>query len=290
MVAERAGVPLTNLDKDLWPGSGVTKQQLVDYFDAVRHALLPHLRDRPLSVIRFHGGDDRGFFQKDLPKYAPEWVKSVRMYAPSAKRHVRYPLCNDRRTLLWFANQRAVELHAALSRRDKHERPTDLVLDIDPPPGQFARAVEVASEVRGVLDDLGLSAHLKTTGAKGLHVVVPLRRRHTFDEVRAASLGVARRAGERAPRLITTEISKKKRGGRVLIDWTRSQPAQTLIAPFSPRGRPGLPVSFPVSWEEVPNIDPRDFTIANVPELVRDRDPWTEMRPAPQSLPRELMD
>ena len=288
-MTERAGVKLTNVEKELWPGSGVIKQQLVDYFDAVRHALLPHLRDRPLSVIRFHGEDDRGFFQKDLPKYAPEWVKSVRMYAPSAKRHVRYPLCNDRRTLLWFANQRAVELHAALSRRDKHERPTDLVLDIDPPPDGFPRAVEVAGVVRDVLDEVGLSAHVKTTGAKGLHIIVPLRRRHTFDDVRAASLRIASLAEDRAPRLVTKEISKKKRGGRVLIDWTRSQPAQTLIAPLSPRGRPGLPVSFPVSWEELESVDPRDFTIENVPDLVGERDPWTEMRPAPQTLPRQLL-
>ncbi len=278
----------TNLEKELWPGSGVSKAQLVEYLDAVRHALLPHLRDRPLSVIRFHGDDNRGFFQKDLPKYAPSWVKSVRMYAPSAKRHVRYPLCNDRRTLLWFANQRAVELHAALSRRDKPDRPTDLVLDVDPPPDSFRRAVEVARIVREVLDDLELAAHVKTTGGKGVHVVVPLRRRHTFDDVRAASLDVARRAEERAPDLLTTEISKRKRGGRVLIDWTRSQPAQTLIAAFSPRGRPGLPVSFPVAWDDLSSVDPRDFTIATVPPMVGDGDPWTELRPPPQSLPRTL--
>ncbi len=282
------GVRFTNLEKPLWPASGVAKGQLVEYFDAVRHALLPHLRDRPLSVIRFHGEDDSGFFQKDLPKYAPPWVKSVRMYAPSAKRHVRYPVCNDRRTLLWFANQRAVELHAALARRDKPDRPTDLVLDIDPPPDAFERAVDVAAIVRDVLDDLGLEAHVKTTGAKGLHVVVPLRRRHTFDDVRTASLAVASRAAERAPDLVTTEISKRKRGGRVLIDWTRSQPAQTLIAPLSPRGRPGLPVSFPVRWDDLSSVDPRDFTISKVPAIVGDSDPWAELTPPPQSLPRTL--
>ena len=285
----RAGVRFTNLEKELWPGSGVSKGELVEYLDAVRHAVLPHLRDRPLSVIRFHGEDDRGFFQKDLPKYAPDWVKSVRMYAPSAKRHVRYPLCNDRRTLLWFANQRAVELHAALSRRDKHDRPTDLVLDIDPPPDQFHRAVEVAVVIREILEELELTAHVKTTGGKGLHVVVPLRRRHSFDEVRAASLAVASRAEERAPDLVTTEISKKKRGGRVLIDWTRSQPAQTLIAPYSPRGRPGLPVSFPVGWDDLGGVDPRDFTISTVPKMVGDADPWNELSPPRQSLSRTLI-
>ncbi|HWC31840.1 MAG TPA: non-homologous end-joining DNA ligase [Actinomycetota bacterium] len=281
-------VRFTNLEKELWPKSGVSKGELVAYLDAVRHAVLPHLRERPLSVIRFHGEDDRGFFQKDLPKYAPDWVKSVRMYAPSAKRHVRYPLCNDRRTLLWFANQRAVELHAALARRDKPDRPTDLVLDIDPPAGAFDRAAEVARLLRAVLADLGLAARLKTSGGKGLHVIVPLRRTHTFDDVRAASLAVAHRAEQRAPDLVTTEISKKKRGGRVLIDWTRSQPAQTLIAPLSPRGRPGLPVSFPVAWDELSSVDPRDFTIATVPRIVGDGDPWTELSPPPQSLPRTL--
>src|SRR5215475_7992897 len=161
---ERCGVPLTNLDQPLFDGADATKRDLVDYLDGVRDRIIPVLEDRPLSVIRVHRGQD-AFMQKNVPKYTPEWIRTVRMRAESAKRDVTYALCNDRRTLLWFANQRAVEYHPALVQADRPDRITHLVLDLDPPDGAFEMAVRTARVVRQALADVGLRGAVKTSGA-----------------------------------------------------------------------------------------------------------------------------
>src|SRR3954470_23232555 len=175
---ERVGVALTNLDQPLFDGAGATKRDLVEYLDAVRDRILPVLADRPLSVIRVHRGQD-AFMQKNVPKYAPDWVRTVRLWAEASKREVAYALCDDRRTLLWFANQRAVEYHPTLGRADHLDRVTHLVLDLDPPEGDdprtgFRMAVQVALLVRGALAAAGLQGAVKTSGAKGVHVFVPV--------------------------------------------------------------------------------------------------------------------
>src|SRR5215216_413801 len=170
----RDGVSLTNLDEPLFEGADATKRDLLDYLDGVRDRIIPELADRPLSVIRVHRGQE-AFMQKNVPKYTPDWVRTVQFWAESSKRDVRYALCNDRRTLLWFANQRAVEYHPALVTVDRPDRITHLVLDLDPPEGDaFARAVDVAHLVRQALADVGLAGAVKTSGAKGLHIFVPV--------------------------------------------------------------------------------------------------------------------
>ncbi len=174
----REGVPLTNLDQPLFDGAGATKRDLVEYLDAVRDRILPVLEDRPLSVIRVHRGQE-AFMQKNVPKYTPDWVRTVQWWAEASKRNVSYALCNDRRTLLWFANQRAIEYHPALVRVDRPDRITHLVLDLDPPEADaFAMAVRAAHAVRQALTDVGLTGAVKTSGAKGLHVFVPIDTRH----------------------------------------------------------------------------------------------------------------
>src|ERR1700730_9522989 len=163
----RDGVPLTNLDQPLFDGAEATKRNLVDYLDAVRGCIIPELRDRPLSVMRVLRGQ-APFMQKNVPKYTPPWVPTVSLWAETSRREVSYALCNDRRTLLWFANQRAVEYHPTLIRADRWDRPTHLVLDIDPPlPDMFPLAVRAAQLVRQVLADVGLAGAVKTSGAKG---------------------------------------------------------------------------------------------------------------------------
>src|SRR3712207_2040484 len=170
----RDGVSLTNLDQPLFEGADATKRDLVDYLDGVSDRLVPELEDRPLSVIRVHRGQE-AFMQKNVPKYTPEWVRTVRLWAEASKRDVAYALCNDRRTLLWFANQRAVEYHPALVRADRPDHMTHLVLDLDPPPGDgFRAAVQAALLVRTALADVGLEGAVKTSGAKGVHVFVPI--------------------------------------------------------------------------------------------------------------------
>src|SRR5213594_121371 len=196
----RDQVSLTNLDRPLFDGADATKRDLVDYLDAVRDRIIPVLEDRPLSVIRVHRGQE-AFMQKNVPKYTPSWVRTVRYWAETSKRDVSYALCNDRRTLLWFANQRAVEYHPTLVRADRPDRITHLVLDLDPPDGasSFASAVAAAHLVRRALDDLDLAGAVKTSGAKGVHVFVPIDDKSTLEEAAFATRAIAERAAALDP-------------------------------------------------------------------------------------------
>jgi bifunctional non-homologous end joining protein LigD len=282
------GVSFTNLDTPLFDGAGATKRQLVEYLDAVGDRIVAELRDRPLSVIRVTRGQ-AAFMQKNVPRYTPPWVRTVQLWAETSQREVAYALCDDRRTLLWFANQRAVEYHPALVRAERPGEPTHLVLDIDPPfAGGFAAGVRAALLVREVLSELGLTGALKTSGSKGVHVFVPVANAG-FDEVAAAARAVAARAERLDPALATTAFLKDERGGKVFLDATRVGWA-TVVAAYSPRVRPGVPVSFPVAWDDLGRVTPQDFTIHTAPALLAGRDPWREAMPAPQTLPPELID
>jgi bifunctional non-homologous end joining protein LigD len=284
-----AGVPLTNLDQPLFEGADATKRDLVDYLDAVHTRLLRELVERPLSVVRVRVGQEP-FMQKNVPKYAPEWVKTYSYWAESSQREVHYALCDDRRSLIWFANQRAVEYHPTLARVPHLDRATHLVLDLDPPEGSdsFGAAVHGALLVRQALADLGLAGAVKTSGAKGVHVFVPISTDIEMPDAAAATRAIAARAERVDPTVATTAYIKADRGGKVFIDSTRAGGA-TVVATYSPRVRPGAPVSFPVSWDELANVSPRDFTIRNAAELLGDRDPWAEALPEPQDLPADLV-
>ena len=285
---ERDGVELTNLDQPLFDGAGATKGELVDYLDAVHERILPVLRDRPLSVIRVTRGQ-APFMQKNLPSYTPEWVATLPLWAEASKRTVTYALCNDRRTLLWFANQRAVEYHPTLALADRLDRATHLVLDLDPPEGDgFAAAVAAAHLVRQALADVGLAGAVKTSGAKGVHVFVPIERRLEMEDAAAATRAIARRAEQLDPAIATTAFLKADRGGKVFVDATRTGGA-TVVAAYSPRARPGVPVSFPVDWDELDDVRPGDFTIHTAPDLLQAGDPWAERMPAPQRVPADLI-
>jgi bifunctional non-homologous end joining protein LigD len=283
---ERDGVTLTNLDQELFPGAGATKRDLIDYLDAVRDRFLPVLRDRPLSVIRVLRGQDK-FMQKNLPKYTPDWVPRTNVWAEASHREVSYALCNDRRTLLWFGNQRAVEYHPALMLADRHH-PTHLIMDLDPPEGDgFAAAVAAARLVRRALADAGLAGAVKTSGAKGVHVFVPLVATDVAD-VAAATRAIAARAECLDPGLATTAFIREDRHGKVFLDSTRAGGA-TVVAAYSPRVRPGVPVSFPVPWDGLDDITPADFTVRTAPALLGDTDPWADALPEPQKLDPNLI-
>jgi len=285
---ERDGVPLTNLDQPLFDGAGATKRDLVDYLDAVSDRILPELRERPLSVIRVRPGQP-AFMQKNVPKYTPEWVSTLRLWAEASKREVAYALCNDRRTLLWFANQRAVEYHPTLVRRDRLDRATHLVLDLDPPEGSgFPVVVAAARLVRQVLTDAGLESGVKTSGAKGLHVIVPIDDDATLEAAAAATRAIASRAAALDPSLATVEFMKENRGGKVFVDSTRVGGA-TVVAAYSPRVRPGTPVSYPVGWAALDDVVPSDFTVHTAIERLGESDPWAGQLPDAQHLPDELV-
>ncbi|OLF11270.1 DNA polymerase domain-containing protein [Actinophytocola xanthii] len=287
----RDGVALTNLDQDLFDGAGATKRDLVDYLDAVSDRILPGLRDRPLSVMRVRPGQ-APFMQKNVPKYTPDWVRTVDVWAEASRRTISYALCDDRRTLVWFANQRAVEYHATLFRAEHMPHPTHLVLDLDPPEGQLPdglrAAVEAAKLVRAALAELGLAGALKTSGAKGVHVFVPVDPATAPEDAAAATRAIAARAARLDPSVATTAYIKSDREDKVFVDSTRAHGA-TVIAAYSPRLRPGVPVSFPVAWADADEVHPSDFTIRTAPALLGDRDPWAEALPDPQRLPDDLV-
>ena len=286
----RDGVSLTNLDQPLFDGAGATKRDLVEYLDAVSDRIIPVLEGRPLSVIRVHRGQE-AFMQKNVPKYTPEWVPTVRFWAETSKRNVSYALCDDRRTLLWFANQRAVEYHPTLVRANRPDRITHLVLDLDPPANgdSFTMAVRAAHLVRQALADVGLEGAVKTSGAKGVHVFVPIDDQAPPEDSAAATRAIAARAERLDPGIATTAFVKEDRGGKVFVDSTRSGGA-TVISAYSPRVRPGTPVSFPVAWDDLDDVTPADFTVHTAPGLLGDGDPWAERMPDPQALSAALVE
>ena len=285
---ERDGVKLTNLDQPLFDGAGATKRDLVEYLDAVADRILPVLADRPLSVVRVHRGQE-AFMQKNVPKYTPDWVRTTSFWAETSKRNVRYALCNDRRTLLWFANQRAVEYHPTLVPAEHLDRPTHMVLDLDPPEGSdFGAVVAVAHLVRQALADLGLAGAVKSSGAKGLHVFVPIGPDVPTEDSAAATRAVAARAAGLGPSIATTAFIREDRAGKVFVDPTRAGGA-TVIAAYSPRVRPGTPVSFPVAWDDLDGVAPSDFTVHTAVERLGDADPWAEHMPPTQTLPPDLV-
>jgi bifunctional non-homologous end joining protein LigD len=284
---ERDGVQLTHLDQELFDGAGATKRDLVDYLDAVAGQLVPQLTDRPLSVIRVRPGQEP-FMQKNVPKYTPSWVKTISLWAESSHREVSYALCNDRRTLLWLANQRAVEYHPMLVTAGNWQHPDFLVLDLDPPSGEaFGLAVQAAFLIREALGGVGLAGAVKTSGAKGLHVIVPLQAGTGMADAAAATRAIAVRAERIDPELATTAFIREDRGGKVFLDSTRSGGA-TVVSVYSPRVRPGTPVSFPVRWEDLESVSPADFTVRTAAgQLHGDR--WTSLLPAAQELPAGLV-
>ncbi|SET63418.1 DNA ligase D, polymerase domain-containing protein [Nonomuraea wenchangensis] len=283
----REGVTLTNLDQPLFDGAEATKRDLVDYLDAVADRLVPVLRDRALSVVRVRPGQEP-FMQKNLPKYAPPWIERVSVWADSSRRQVTYALGNDRRTLIWFGNQRAVEFHPALFVGDHF---THLVLDLDPPEGaeSFGLAVRAAFLVRQALADAGLAGAVKTSGAKGVHVFVPVEPGIPMADLAAATRAIGARAERVDPGLATTAFIREDRAGKVFIDSTRAGGA-TVVAAYSPRIRPGVPVSFPVPWSDLDRVTPRDFTIRTAAALVEKSDPWAGEMPEPQRLPAGLVE
>ena len=281
---ERDGVRLTSLDQPLGDDLDVTKGDLVDYLDAVADRLVPLLAGRPLSVKRVRPGQ-APFIQRNVSKGAPDWVRTVPVWSEGFRREIAQVLCDDRRTLLWLANQRAVEFHVPFFRVGDSE-PTGLVLDLDPPEGaDFSTVVRAARLVRRALEDSGLTGAVKTSGSKGLHVVVPVRGA-PFEDVAAATRALAARTERLDPELATTAYLKDDRHGRVFVDSTRSGQG-TIVAAYSPRIRPALPVSAPVGWDALDDVAPTDFTVRSA--VARFPVEWAAVLPEPQALPGDLV-
>lgn len=274
---------LTSPDKVLWPTPGFTKRDLCDYYTAVADRLLPHLAGRPLTLKRHNAGvHEEGFLQKNLPDSAPDFVGRYRVWTETSRREVAYALADDADDLRWFAQQNAVELHPWFSRVDRPDRADLLAFDLDPGEGS-PPVTRAARWLREVLDELGLQSLVKTSGKRGLHLYVPVERRYTFGELRGFALAVCRACADRHRDDLTVEMRKADRGARLLLDWSRAGPAQTLVAAWSPRAHPAGTVSTPLAWDEVEEgLDPTAFTLATAPG----RPDWWADPPAPQRIER----
>jgi bifunctional non-homologous end joining protein LigD len=283
MVADSPAPRLTSPERVLWPAAGVTKADLWRYLERVADRMLPHLKGRPLTLLRCpRGVEAEGFLQKNLPESAPTWLPRHEQWTPSSRRTVAYALAERVDDLRWMANQSAVEYHEMLVRADRDDRPDLLVFDLDPGE-QGPRAPLAAHWLRDVLEELGLESAVKTSGKSGLHLVVPIERRYDFSRARAFGLATARACADRHPEHLTIAMRKADRNGRLLLDWSRNGAAQTMVAPWSPRATPTATVSMPLGWDEVTDdLDPGAFTIATAPQRP---DAWRRL-PPPQRLER----
>jgi bifunctional non-homologous end joining protein LigD len=256
-------IKLTNLEKVLFPEDGYTKADLVRYYTEVSPYLVPWLRDRPLTLKPFPDGiHGTHFYQKNKPGFTPEWIKS---WTDPREPENAYVLANDMATLVWMANYTAIEIHPRLARADDPEKPDNVMIDLDPAEGATWDDVkEVAHAVKGVLDDLGVVGFPKTTGSRGIHVLVPIARRYTFEESRAFALRVGQIAREKLPKLVTLEFSKAKRRG-IYIDYLQNTRAKSTAGPYSVRPIRRAPVSAPLRWEEIASLGrPDAFTMINM--------------------------
>jgi bifunctional non-homologous end joining protein LigD len=280
-------IACTNVDRVLFPDDGITKGDVIAYYHAVAEVMMPELRRRPLSVVRFTKGIAQGgFFQKHRQKHYPAWIESVTL---GAKTRVDYPLCDSPAALVYFANQGAIEFHIWTSRAEAPDRPDLFVFDLDPPEGRFDLARRTALTLRDLFGELDLPAFVKTTGGKGLHVVAPLDGRATFDAVAALASRISQRLCAARPADLTVELYKKDRKDRLFLDTMRNAPGATIAAAYSVRGRPGAPVSTPLAWREVEDaaLAPGGFTLRDVPRrLDRLGDPWARLRAQPGSIDR----
>jgi bifunctional non-homologous end joining protein LigD len=265
---------LSNLDKVFFPKEGITKGDLIAYYRAIAPVLVPHLENRPFTMVRWPDGIEAGrFFQKDAPSHMPEWIPTYRALvstreSPRRKRWVSFPLVNDELALLWMVNMGCIDMNAWYSRVDKPDRPDFVLFDLDPSPDVgIAETVQVALLVKQALDAFGLIGFPKTSSAEGMHVLVPVERRYTYDDTRQFAEIVAGAIARTNRGLATTEWTKSKRRG-VLIDANQNGEGKTIASVYSVRPRPGAPVSTPLRWQEVnERLDPLSFTM----DVVRER-------------------
>jgi bifunctional non-homologous end joining protein LigD len=263
---------LSNLDKVMYPAVGFTKGQVIDYYTRVAPALLPHLRDRPLTLKRYPNGVDGGhFYEKQCPSHRPEWVRSERIQMSS--KAIDFCVCDDLPTLVWLANLADLELHPSLSLVDDVDRPTVMAFDLDPgPPAGLAECCEVAFLLRETLSQIGLESFAKTSGSKGIQVYVPLNVEGVdYDHgTKALSHALARHLEAQHPKLIVSQQRKDLRQGKVLIDWSQNDESKTTVCVYSLRARERPTVSTPLRWEELEEPDALVFEASDVLERVEE--------------------
>jgi bifunctional non-homologous end joining protein LigD len=272
-------VSLKNLDKTLYPEIKVTKAQVIEHYIRLAPTILPIISDRPLVLTRYPDGVDHkkvSFYEKNAPEGTPKWVKTKTIYSTASKRDVAYIVCNDLDTLIWLANLAALEIHMPFSKVNDLDKPDLLFFDVDPePPATLSDAADVALSLKDKLLELGLTPFVKTSGKKGLHVVIPIVPDHSFEKTRAFvhSLGIEL---AKENDLVVSEFKDTKKPGKVFADYLQNSPMRTMVIPYSLRSTPNATVSTPLEWSEVKKgINPSDYTISNV--IQRVSNPWKDI-------------
>jgi bifunctional non-homologous end joining protein LigD len=280
-------IEISHEDKVFFPKAKITKGDVIHYFRRVARVMLPHVRERPLAMHRHPDGiEGEGFFQKDVPDYFPDWIKRVTTPRKEGGK-IDNVVCNNAATLVYLANQACITPHVWLSRRDKLDCPDQLIFDLDPPARKFALVRFAAKTLHDFFDELGLRVFVKTTGSRGLHVMVPLDRKQDFDSVRRFAQDVARVLAHRHPKHLTVEPRKNKRRGRLFLDTARNSYAQHAVAPYAVRAIEGAPIATPLGWNEVRDskLNAQRFDIKNIfQRLSQKPDPWKNLRRSARSL------
>jgi bifunctional non-homologous end joining protein LigD len=273
-------------DRVVFPRDGITKGAVLEYYRRIAPYMIPHVRKRRLTMQRFQPNIDAPpIFQKDMPEHFPDWVPRVEV--PKHGGTVTHIVCDNAETLVYIANQGCLTPHVGLQRVDKNEYPDQMIFDLDPTADDFSVVRDVAFKMREMLSSLGLIPFVKTTGSRGLHVVIPLDRKLPFDEVRAIAHAIAEEMAKRNPDLVTTELLKKNRHGRLFLDTNRNGTAQTAVPAFAIRAKDGAPVAMPITWKELEDsqLDAQTWKIRNAVERMQSiEDPWQGFSKAVRSL------
>ena len=273
---------LKNLDKCFYPDVGVTKAHVIEYYVTLAPKILPVIQDRPLVLTRYPDGikdsqlGKTSFFEKNAPEGTPSWVKLYPIYSPTSKRDVNYILCNDLDTLIWLANLAALEIHMPFSTIHEVKKPDLLFFDVDPePPATLSDAADVALQLKDRLLAMGLTPFIKTSGKKGLHVVIPIEPEHSFEATRAFVHQIGIELAKNSD-LIVSEFKDTKKPGKVFTDYLQNSPMRTMVIPYSLRPTPEATVSTPLEWSEVQKgLNPTDYTLFSVSK--RTSNPWKEI-------------
>ena len=277
-------VEFTNLEKVLYPASGVTKAQVIEYYIKMAPKMLGFLRDRPTMMARYPDGvESEGFYEKDAPRGTPSWVKTFKRYSDTAQREVNFVLCNDLDTLLWVANLAALELHITLSKTERFENPDLMLLDIDPePPAGFDDAIEVSLLAKERITSLGLECYVKTSGKKGLHILLPIEESYSFQQTRQFVHQIGRYLTKES-KIIVSEFAQSRDPGTVFVDYLQNSHGRTMVCPYSLRAVGSATVSTPLDWKDVrKGLRPEQLNITSVPK--EQKSPWARILSNRQKL------
>lgn len=266
-----------NLDKSFYPNAGLTKRDIIEYYEKIADTILPYLKNRPLTLQRFPNGiDDKNFYQKDKPDYFPDWIDSLTTKKQEGGK-IEYVLCNNKASLIYLINQAGIIFHIGLSTQENLEKPDKIIIDLDPSTSNFENIKTAAKRIRTIVEEkLGATAFVMTTGSRGLHVVLPIKPNANFDEVRQFSQNLATYIAKQYPEDLTTAVRKNKRDGKLFLDVARNALGQTAVCPYSLRAIKNAPIATPLEWDELTQLESaQEYRLDNIfRRLAQKDDPW----------------